>query len=117
MATARVDADAHGLRSRTLLRRWSVPWYEVADLQIRLRHRGSRSGERATRVRPPRPAEVTSALPELDGEVFLSARFLEDTDYNPHGFGTHIALGDGPPAVTPGPATGTSPNSTTGGGW
>ncbi|WP_416964839.1 PH domain-containing protein [Streptomyces sp. Agncl-13] len=58
---------------------------------------------RATRVRAPRPAEVTAELPELDGEVFLSARFLEHTDYNPHGFGTHIALGDGPPAVTPGP--------------
>ena len=58
---------------------------------------------RATRVRPPRPAEVPAALPELEGEVFLSARFLEHTDYNPHGFGTHIALGDGPPAVTPGP--------------
>ncbi|WP_405842182.1 PH domain-containing protein [Streptomyces sp. NBC_01518] len=58
---------------------------------------------RATRVRAPRPAEVASALPELDGEVFLSARFLEHTDYNPYGFGTHIALGAGPPAVTPGP--------------
>ena len=58
---------------------------------------------RATRVRPPRPAEVPAELPELDGEVFLSARFLEHTDYNPHGFGTHIALGEGPPAVTPGP--------------
>ncbi|MEV5530956.1 PH domain-containing protein [Streptomyces prunicolor] len=58
---------------------------------------------RATRVRAPRPAEVPPELPELDGQVFLSARFLEHTDYNPHGFGTHIALGDGPPAVTPGP--------------
>ncbi|MFG2777832.1 hypothetical protein ACGFY7_08205 [Streptomyces prunicolor] len=102
---------------------------------------------RATRVPPPRPAEVPAELPELDGEVFLSARFLKHTDYNPHGFGTHIALGDGPPAVTraraasrhagsrrngspsgrydgcaattatPCPAGGTSPNSTTGGGW
>ncbi|MEU5837743.1 PH domain-containing protein [Streptomyces diacarni] len=36
------------------------------------------------------------------GDVFLAARFLEHTDYNPHHFGTHIALGDGgPPAVTP----------------
>jgi hypothetical protein len=58
---------------------------------------------RATRVRPPRPVEMPTEIPELDGEVFLSARFLDDTDYNPHGFGTHIALGDGPPAVTPGP--------------
>lgn len=34
-------------------------------------------------------------------EAFLAARFLEHTDYNPHGFGTHIVLGGGPPAVTP----------------
>jgi hypothetical protein len=33
--------------------------------------------------------------------VFLAARFLEHTDYNPHGFGTHIVLGDGSPAVIP----------------
>lgn len=58
---------------------------------------------RVTRVRAPRPAEVPAEIPELDGEVFLSARFLDHTDYNPHGFGTQIALGDGPPAVTPGP--------------
>ncbi|TVZ77767.1 PH domain-containing protein [Streptomyces sp. BK340] len=68
---------------------------------------------RATRIRTPegvaaagRPAEG-----EADGaarqpgqdEVFVSAWFLEPTDFNPHGFGTHIALGDGAPAVTPGP--------------
>ncbi|WP_432069410.1 PH domain-containing protein [Streptomyces sp. AA1529] len=35
------------------------------------------------------------------GDVFLSARFLEHTDYNPTGFGTHVVLGDGPPAVAP----------------
>ncbi|MDV9174115.1 PH domain-containing protein, partial [Streptomyces sp. W16] len=58
---------------------------------------------RETRVRPADGAEVAVEPPELDGEVFVSARFLEHTDYNPHGFGTHIALGDGPPAVTPGP--------------
>jgi hypothetical protein len=58
---------------------------------------------RVTRVRAPQPAEVTAVLPELDGDVFVSARFLEHTDYNPHCFGTHIALSDGPPAVTPGP--------------
>ncbi|MFF2961966.1 PH domain-containing protein [Streptomyces sp. NPDC057963] len=39
-------------------------------------------------------------------EVFLAARFLEHTDYNPHGFGTHVVLGDGPPAVTPHPGPG-----------
>ena len=58
---------------------------------------------RETRVRPADGAEVAVEPAELDGEVFVSARFLEHTDYNPHGFGTHIALGDGPPAVTPGP--------------
>lgn len=35
-----------------------------------------------------------------------AARFLESTDYNPHGFGTHIVLGGGPPAVTPHPGPG-----------
>ncbi|WP_328873431.1 PH domain-containing protein [Streptomyces sp. NBC_00287] len=55
---------------------------------------------RATGIRT--PAE-TGADTEQE-EVFLPARFLESTDYNPHGFGTHIALGgDEPPAVTPGP--------------
>jgi hypothetical protein len=55
---------------------------------------------RATRIRPRQDATG----PEEEGEVFLPARFLEATDYNPHGFGTHIALGgDRPPAVTPGP--------------
>nr|WP_231905619.1 PH domain-containing protein [Streptomyces davaonensis] len=55
---------------------------------------------RATRVRTPGGADA----PAEQGEVFLRAHFLESTDYNPHGFGTHIALGgDEPPAVTPGP--------------
>ncbi|WP_431981497.1 PH domain-containing protein [Streptomyces qinglanensis] len=35
------------------------------------------------------------------GDVFLPARFLEHTDYNPTGFGSHVVLGDGPPAVAP----------------
>lgn len=39
-------------------------------------------------------------------EAFLAARFLEHTDYNPNSFGTHIVLGDGPPAVTPHPGPG-----------
>jgi hypothetical protein len=39
-------------------------------------------------------------------DVFLAARFLEHTDYNPYGFGTHIVLGSGPPAVTPHPGPG-----------
>ncbi|MGW2641309.1 PH domain-containing protein [Streptomyces sp. NPDC001348] len=62
---------------------------------------------RVTRVLVPQPAtagdEPAGREDGEDGEVFLPARFLEHTDYNPHGFGTHIALGDGPPAVTPGP--------------
>ncbi|MFJ2897385.1 PH domain-containing protein [Streptomyces sp. NPDC087218] len=63
---------------------------------------------RATRVRAPRTAaeslgEEREARTE---EVFVAARFLEPTDYNPHLFGTHIVLGDGPPAVTPHPGPG-----------
>jgi hypothetical protein len=59
---------------------------------------------RETRVRTPGSAgESAPAREEEAGEdVFLAARFLEHTDYNPYGFGTHIVLGgDGPPAVTP----------------
>ncbi|ANP48544.1 hypothetical protein AVL59_02215 [Streptomyces griseochromogenes] len=63
---------------------------------------------RATRVRTPeeaeaaeRPERAKAAEQSEEGEVFLPARFLEPTDYNPHGFGTHIVLGDGPLAVTP----------------
>ncbi|MGW0595883.1 PH domain-containing protein [Streptomyces sp. NPDC002776] len=59
---------------------------------------------RATRVRPPQGNAPEEEREEEREEVFLPARFLEVTDYNPHGFGTHIALGgDRPPAVTPGP--------------
>ncbi|MEE1744528.1 PH domain-containing protein [Streptomyces sp. NPDC006641] len=58
---------------------------------------------RATRVRTPRGAESTGKPGKAGAadEVFVAARFLEQTDYNPHFFGTHIVLGDGPPAVTP----------------
>ncbi|MFJ4741977.1 PH domain-containing protein [Streptomyces sp. NPDC088775] len=62
---------------------------------------------RATRVRTPRAAAESTGKPGragkagAAGEVFVAARFLEQTDYNPHFFGTHIVLGDGPPAVTP----------------
>lgn len=59
---------------------------------------------RATRIRVPRGA-AAEAEP-ADEDVFLAARFLESTDYNPHGFGTHIVLGGGPPAVTPHPGPG-----------
>ncbi|MFF3316723.1 PH domain-containing protein [Streptomyces sp. NPDC003035] len=57
---------------------------------------------RATRVRTPGETEATEAPSGEEGEaVFLAARFLEHADYNPYGFGTHIVLGGGPPAVTP----------------
>ncbi|MBR8745595.1 PH domain-containing protein, partial [Nocardiopsis sp. MG754419] len=36
--TVRVSADAYGLHSRTLLRRRSVPWRDVADLRVRLKY-------------------------------------------------------------------------------
>ncbi|MGW6906973.1 PH domain-containing protein [Streptomyces sp. NPDC054940] len=55
---------------------------------------------RATRIRTPGEAGAAQT-PPVRGEVFLAARFLDHTDYNPHGFGTHIVLGDGPPAVVP----------------
>ncbi|MGW4514152.1 PH domain-containing protein [Streptomyces sp. NPDC004393] len=66
-----------------------------------------------TRIRPPEAAEDTGATEPTGGSgdqetaVFLAARFLEHTDYNPHRFGTHIVLGAGePPAVTPHPGPG-----------
>ncbi|KUO22016.1 PH domain-containing protein [Streptomyces dysideae] len=55
---------------------------------------------RATRIRTPGETGAVQT-PPVQGEVFLSARFLDHTDYNPNGFGTHIVLGDGPPAVVP----------------
>ncbi|MFJ6075638.1 PH domain-containing protein [Streptomyces sp. NPDC093065] len=72
---------------------------------------------RATRVRAPgRAATAGAALRESAAEggggghdgrdVFLAARFLESTDYNPNHFGTHIVFGDGPPAVVPHPGPG-----------
>ncbi|MFF9125714.1 PH domain-containing protein [Streptomyces sp. NPDC014889] len=48
-------------------------------------------------------AATAKPAAEETGEEFLPARFLEDTDYNPHGFGTHIVLDGGPLAVAPGP--------------
>ncbi|MEU0808958.1 PH domain-containing protein [Streptomyces sp. NPDC005970] len=70
---------------------------------------------RATRIRTPGTAGAARAsgaagVPEVsaetEGEVFLAARFLDHTDYNPHGFGTHIVIGGGAPAVTPHPGPG-----------
>ncbi|MFD9502752.1 PH domain-containing protein [Streptomyces sp. NPDC060035] len=60
---------------------------------------------RATQVRRPGDGPASEAG-EKGREVYLAARFLEHTDYNPHGFGTHIVLGGGPPAVTPHPGPG-----------
>ncbi|WP_145868122.1 PH domain-containing protein [Streptomyces capillispiralis] len=48
--TARVRADAHGLHSRTLLRRRSVPWSEVADLRLRVKYANTARGEESRRV-------------------------------------------------------------------
>ncbi|MFE9861041.1 PH domain-containing protein [Streptomyces sp. NPDC005780] len=63
---------------------------------------------RATRIRTPDSTPAAGAGPSGEaGDLFLAAHFLEHTDYNPHGFGTHIVLGDGgPPAVTPHPGPG-----------
>lgn len=61
---------------------------------------------RATRVRAPGDAPAAGTGTGTSGEVFLAARFLEHTAYNPHGFGTHVVIGGGPPAVTPHPGPG-----------
>ncbi|MFZ4152506.1 hypothetical protein [Streptomyces pseudogriseolus] len=62
---------------------------------------------RATRVRTPGLDPATPiGTPQDDEAVFLPARFLDDTDYNPNGFGTHIVLGADGPAVTPHPGPG-----------
>ncbi|WCN05127.1 PH domain-containing protein [Streptomyces sp. M92] len=62
---------------------------------------------RATRVRTPlEAASGASPREPAAADVFLAARFLESTDYNPNHFGTHIVLGDNPPAVVPHPGPG-----------
>ncbi|MBN3932358.1 PH domain-containing protein [Streptomyces verrucosisporus] len=61
---------------------------------------------RATRVRAPGEVPGAEEPAGQDMEVFLSARFLDPTGYNPHHFGTHIVIGGGPPAVTPHPGPG-----------
>lgn len=61
---------------------------------------------RATRIRTPgmpreEKRQEKQKKQEEKEEVFLRARFLEHTDYNPYGFGTHVVLGGGPPSVAP----------------
>ncbi|MFP8904393.1 PH domain-containing protein [Streptomyces atacamensis] len=56
---------------------------------------------RATRVHPPGGAPGAGKPAGEEAEVFLAARFLEHTDYNPYSFGTHVVIGGGPPSVTP----------------
>ncbi|MEV5159076.1 PH domain-containing protein [Streptomyces sp. NPDC053728] len=55
----------------------------------------------ATRVRAPQDTAPAGGRASA-GDEFVTARFLDHTDYNPNGFGSHIALGDGTPAVVPG---------------
>ncbi|MEU5345257.1 PH domain-containing protein [Streptomyces sp. NPDC020766] len=78
---------------------------------------------RATRIRTPGENDATGVtgvtgtgatggdsgfaeVPDPEDDVFLAARFLDHTDYNPYGFGTHVVLGGGPLAVTPHPGPG-----------
>lgn len=49
-ATASVHGDAHGLRSRTLLRRRSVPWSEVAQVRVRVKYAQLTRGEESRHV-------------------------------------------------------------------
>ncbi|MFH9983276.1 PH domain-containing protein [Streptomyces sp. NPDC017179] len=64
---------------------------------------GLLAGAWHTTCAPSPGAATEKSAVEEDEEEFLPARFLEDTDYNPRGFGTHIVLDGGPPAVAPGP--------------
>ncbi|MFD7677687.1 PH domain-containing protein [Streptomyces sp. NPDC060187] len=51
---------------------------------------------RASRVRSPEGTPHTKGTDDAGTEaVFVRGYFLEDTDYNPHAFGTHIVLGGG----------------------
>ncbi|MET8400512.1 PH domain-containing protein [Streptomyces sp900116325] len=70
---------------------WVVPGVPVSVALFRWSWRATRIG---------RPDTPDAAAP-LRSSKFVAARFLDTTDYNPHRFGTHIVLGDGPPAVLP----------------
>ena len=63
-------------------------------------------GESDTRVRGRTRGRRGVRRADEEDDVFLAARFLEHTDYNPYGFGTHVVLGGGPLAVTPHPGPG-----------
>lgn len=71
--------------------RWAVPGVPVSAVLFRWAWRATRIGR----------ADAPAATAPLTGPTFVTARFLDATDYNPHLFGTHIVLGDGPPAVLP----------------
>ncbi|MBO2445979.1 PH domain-containing protein [Actinomadura barringtoniae] len=60
---------------------------------------------RATAIRTP-GVGAASGGPTPGEDVYVRARFLDDTPYNPHEFGGYIVFGDGPMAVVLGPAAG-----------
>ncbi|MEU3097454.1 PH domain-containing protein, partial [Streptomyces sp. NPDC006967] len=111
--TARLRADARGLHSRTLLRRRSVPWSEVADLRLRLMYAQLHRSEESRRVSVllrdgrtwvlPLPRSWTSDAQEFD-ETLEALRAL----HRRHG----------PPEATGEPAHRTVISAgTTGSGW
>lgn len=73
---ARVDADAEGLRSRTVLRRRSVAWRDIADLRVQVR---KVRGTQVRRVRVVRHDGRTWRLPlpvsgNADDQVAFDAK-------------------------------------------
>ncbi|MFF1648557.1 PH domain-containing protein [Streptomyces sp. NPDC058240] len=50
MVTTRVSADAYGVHTRTLLRRRSVPWHDIAGLRILLKHESNSRVPESRRV-------------------------------------------------------------------
>ncbi|MEV4993954.1 PH domain-containing protein [Streptomyces niveus] len=71
--------------------RWSVPGVVVSVALLRWAWWATRIGGAGT----------AAAAGPPSGPTFVTARFLDATEYNPHLFGTHVVLGDGPPAVVP----------------
>lgn len=70
---------------------WMVPGVPVSVALFWWAWRATRIGRQ----------DAPDAAAPLKEPKFVAARFLDATDYNPHRFGTHIVLGDGPPAVLP----------------